>query len=272
MIKISDEKITIPTRDGITNKGDAGRVLIVGGNVGMCGAVAFATESAYRSGCGLVRACVHPDNRIPMQILVPEAVLTFWDDCIDESIEWADAVVIGVGFGIGETQKKILKKVINICDKPVIIDADGLNMLAKSPPLMSHLSDKTVLTPHLAELSRLSGVGIDNIKENTFNVLRKNMPDVTVVAKSDVTCIRSVNGLEFVSSSGDSSLSTGGTGDILAGMIGSFIAQGLSIDDAVISAVYLHGKAGKLAGERLGQHGVIARDVIAAIPHVLKEY
>ena len=270
MIKITDEIIKIPKRDGITNKGDAGHVLIIGGNIGMCGAVAFATESAYRSGCGLVRACVHPDNRIPVQILVPEAVLTFWEDDLEESIEWADAIVIGVGFGIGEIQKKLLKKVINTCDKPIVIDADGLNILSKSPTLISHLSNKTVLTPHLAELSRLSGVSIADIKEDTFKVLRENMPNVTVAAKSDVTRIRFVNGDEYISSSGDSSLSTGGTGDILAGMIGSFIAQGLPVSDAVVSAVYLHGRAGETAGECLGQHGVIARDVIEQIPCVIK--
>ncbi len=272
MIKVTDEIITIPSRDGITNKGDAGRVLIIGGNVGMCGAVAFAAESAYRTGCGLVRACVHSDNRIPMQILVPEAVLSFWDDGIDESLEWADAVVIGVGFGVGETQKKLLKKVINCCNKPVVIDADGLNILAKSQMLISHLNDKVVLTPHLAELSRLTGESIDNIKNNIFKILCDKFPRVTVAAKSDVTCIRCLNGEEYASASGDSSLSTGGTGDVLAGMIGSFLAQGMALDRAVVSAVYLHGKAGKKAGERLGQHGVIARDVIAEIPSVLKEY
>ena len=137
-----------------------------------------------------------------------------------------------------------MKKVINCCNKPVVIDADGLNILAKSQTLISHLNDKVVLTPHLAELSRLTGESIDKIKNNIFKI----------------------------SASGDSSLSTGGTGDVLAGMIGSFLAQGMALDRAVVSAVYLHGKAGKKAGERLGQHGVIARDVIAEIPSVLKEY
>ena len=272
MIKVTDKDIKISTREGITNKGDAGRVLIIGGNVGMCGAVAFASESAYRTGCGLVRACVHSDNRIPMQVLVPEAVLSFWDDDIDDALEWADAVVVGVGFGTGEVQKKLLKRVLDTCQKPVVVDADGLNILSKSPALKSRLNDRVVLTPHLAELSRLTGVSIADIKKDTFKTLQDQFANVTVAAKSDVTCIRCFDGEEYTSSSGDSSLSTGGTGDVLAGMIGSFLAQGLSLNDAVVSGVYLHGKAGKRAGERLGAHGVIARDVIAEIPCVLKEY
>lgn len=272
MIVVTDKDIKLPARDGVTNKGDAGRVLVIGGNIGMCGAVAFASESAYRAGCGLVRACVHPENRIPMQILVPEAVLSFWDDGIDESLEWADAVVIGVGFGVGEVQKKLLKRVIDTCRKPTVIDADALNILSKSQTLTSHLTDNAVLTPHLAELSRLTGESIENIKKDTFGILRDKFPRVTVAAKSNVTCIRCFNGEEYVSASGNSALSTGGTGDVLAGMMGSFLAQGMSLDNAVASAVYLHGKAGKSAGERLGERGVIARDVVLEIPNVLKEY
>ena len=270
MIKLSDDSVRIPERSKITNKGDAGRVLIIGGDVGMCGAVAFASLAAYRSGCGLVRACVHPENRIPMQILVPEAGLSYWDD-FEKSLDWADAVVIGVGFGIGEAQKKILKKVMDI-NKPVVIDADALNIISKSSVLLSRMSDNIILTPHLAELARLSGEGIDEIKNDTFSLLRDKFPNTTVVAKSNVTVIRCFNGEEYVSESGNSSLSTGGTGDILAGMIGSFIAQGMPIKDAVVTAVYLHGIAGKRAGESLGEHGVIARDVIEQIPLVIKEY
>ncbi|MBR5460183.1 MAG: NAD(P)H-hydrate dehydratase [Clostridia bacterium] len=274
MIKINDSFIRLPSRESITNKGDAGKVLIIGGDVGMCGAVAFACESAYRMGCGLVRAIVHTENRIPLQTLIPEAVLGFWDDdtLLETSLEWADAVVIGVGFGVGEIQKKLLKIVLTECKKPIVIDADGLNILSKSRALMSKISANCVLTPHLVELSRLTGVSVDEIKKDTLGVIKKSLSAVSVAAKSDVTVMHLASGEEYISASGNSSLSTGGTGDVLAGMIASLIAQGMDIRTALPTAVYLHGRAGVKAGERLGERSVIARDVISAICEILKEF
>lgn len=274
MININDSFIHLPSREGITNKGDAGKVLIIGGDVGMCGAVAFACESAYRMGCGLVRAIVHPENRIPLQTLIPEAVLGFWNDegLLETSLEWADAVVVGVGFGVGEVQKKLLKRVLTECRKPIVIDADGLNILSKSRALLSRLTESCVLTPHLVELSRLTGLSVDEIKKDTLGVIKKSFPTVSVAAKSDVTVMRISNGEEYISASGNSSLSTGGTGDVLSGMLGSLLAQGMPIDSALPTAVYLHGKAGVKAGERLGERSVIARDVIYAICEILKEF
>ncbi len=274
MIKINDSFIRLPDRHYITNKGDAGKVLVIGGDVGMCGAVAFACESAYRMGCGLVRAIVHPENRIPLQTLIPEAVLGFWDNdlLLDASLEWADAVVIGVGLGVGEVQKRLLKKVLTDCKKPIVIDADGLNILSKSPTLLSRLSDNCVLTPHLVELSRLTGVPVDEIKADTLGVIKKSFSGVSVVAKSDVSVMRLASGEEYTSASGNSALSTGGTGDVLAGMLGSLLAQKMTVDKALPTSVYLHGRAGVKAGERLGERSVIARDVIASIPEVLKDF
>ena len=139
MIVINDDFITLPSRDSVTNKGDAGRVLVVGGDVGMCGAAFFAAEPAYRMGCGLVRVYTHPENRIPLQTLLPEAVLSFWEDgadtpILDSCLEWADAVIIGVGFGRGDRQKRILKKVIGASSGPVVVDADALNIISEHKP------------------------------------------------------------------------------------------------------------------------------------------
>ena len=271
--------IKLPDRSGVTNKGDAGRVLIIGGGVGMCGAAAFAAEAAYRTGCGLVKVYTHCENRIPMQTLVPEAVLSFWEDSfdtpiLDASLKWADSVLIGVGFGCGEKQVKILKKVLTSSAKPIVIDADALNIISAYPSLMSCVPEGSVLTPHLAELSRLTGYSIEDIKANTLRILREQFLDkrINVAAKSASTFILTSFGDECMSSTGDSSLSTGGTGDILAGMIASLIAQKMSPDIALITAVQLHGMAGRIAGEKLGVRSVIARDVISALPDVLKEY
>lgn len=277
MTIITDNFISLPSRDNITNKGDAGHVLIVGGDMGMCGAAAFAAEAAYRTGCGLVRIYTHCENRIPLQTLVPEAVLSFWEQgadtpILDSLLEWADAVVVGVGFGTGEAQKKLLRKIIDNSRVPIVIDADALNIISRHKSLFSHLGKNAILTPHLKELSRLTGLDIPEIARDTFKALRNNLRGVNIAAKSNKTYIRIYDGSEYLSESGDSSLSTGGTGDILSGMIASLIAQKMPIEKALPSAVYLHGKAGALAGSKLGQRSVIARDVIASISDTLKEY
>ncbi len=272
-------KYPLPSRDNVTNKGDAGRVLVIGGDVGMCGAAAFSALSSYRMGCGLVDVYTHGENRIPMQVLVPEAVLSFWQNDEDLSrlntlISRADAVLIGVGFGTGEIQGKILEHVILTCRVPLVIDADGLNLLAKNKQLLSKLRANTVLTPHLLELSRLTSETVSEIKKDVSASIKRAFSDkgVAVVAKSDKTHVLLNSGELEIISEGDSSLSTGGTGDVLAGMISSLLAQGADVDTAVSSAVYIHGKAGRYAGEMLGTRSVIARDVIDAIPHVLKQY
>ncbi len=278
MIKVNDEFIHLPSRNNVTNKGDAGRVLVVGGDVGMCGATFFAAEAAYRMGCGLVKIYTHPENRIPLQTLLPEAVLSFWEEgtdtpVLDAALGWADAVVVGVGLGTGEWQKKILKKVIS-SPLPIVIDADALNIIAQHKTLLSHVPSKAVLTPHIAELSRLTGDSVEKIKEDTFAVLKKSFShlDITVVAKDCKAFILTDDNEEYLSSSGDSSLSTGGTGDILAGMIASLAAQKIEPSAASVTATYLHGRAGAVAGKRLGVRSVIARDVLASISEVLKEY
>ncbi len=273
MKHFTEKDLFLPSRACVTNKGDAGRVLVIGGNVGMCGAAAFAALGAYRTGCGLVDVYTHPDNRIILQTLVPEAVLSFWQEdlaALDMLVRRADAVLIGVGFGTGEREKKILERTMELVRAPLVIDADGLNILASSRNLISRLPENTVLTPHLLELSRLTGLEIEKVKADVFSAAEQ-LP-VTTVAKSAVVSIVFCDKKKVVVSSGNSSLSTGGTGDILAGMIASLLAQKMPVETAVPTAVFLHGRAGTLAGERLGERSVIARDVIDSIPHALKEY
>ena len=278
MTEITKDMFSLPSRENVTNKGDAGRVLIVGADIGMCGAAAFAAESAYRSGCGLVRAYIHPENRIPMQTLVPEAVLSFWEEdksftSLSDAIEWADCVLVGVGFGQGEKQKQILRFVLENCKKPLVLDADALNIISKSRTLFSKIPTGTVLTPHLLELSRLTGTSVEEIKKDTFGILYKAFDtSFNVCAKDSVTKILTTDKKEYRCSQGDSSLSTGGTGDVLAGITASLIAQGMEPSKALPISVYIHALSGKSAGQRLGPRSVIARDVIREMPNILKSF
>ena len=258
------KNIKLPDRSNITNKGDAGRVLVIGGEKGMAGAVAFSAESAYRSGAGLVEVCSSKENRIVLQILVPEAIYSEWEEL---SLEKADAVVIGVGMGKSITASRMLEKVLTKSKVPVIVDADALNIMAQNPDLLKLLTPKTVVTPHVGELSRLTGIDAlyvrDNLENAATDFARKF--NTNVVAKSNVSYIALSNGEVYKNTTGNSSLSTGGSGDILTGIIAAFTAGGLSFEDAILSAVYLHGKAGERAGKELGERSVMARDIIKRV-------
>lgn len=258
------KNIKLPDRSKVTNKGDAGRVLVIGGDSGMAGAVAFSAEGAYRSGAGLVEVCSHEDNRIVLQILIPEAIYSKWNDF---SLEKADAVVIGVGMGKSVTASRMLEMVLTKSKVPVVADADALNIMAENPDLLKLLTPKAVVTPHVGELSRLTGLDILYVRDNLEKVatdFAKSF-NTNIVAKSDVSYVALYTGEVYKNTTGNSSLSTGGSGDILTGIIAALVAGGLPLEDAICSAVYLHGKAGERAGEELGERSVMARDIIKRV-------
>lgn len=266
--------VRMPDRSGVTNKGDCGRLLVVGGDRGMAGAPVFAAMAAYRSGTGLVELLTHPENRIPVQVLIPECVTAFWGEWDTNRLSAYSAISIGMGMGRGENAKKLLREILTDAEQPTVIDADALNIMSEDNTLFPLLKGNAVLTPHLGEFSRLTGRSIAEIKESTVPLAREfsRRHNVCLVLKDNRTHIAFPDGRVFVNTTGDSTLSKGGSGDILAGLIGSLLAQGEDLTSVVISAVYLHGKAGERAGAIFGQRGALARDVINEIPNVIKEY
>ncbi len=269
---IRKNDIELPDRAHVTNKGDCGRLLVVGGDSGMAGAVAFTAESAYRMGVGLVNVLTHGDNRIPIQILVPEAIASLWGD---GSIKFdsCSAVAIGVGMGKSDMARKLFYRIISCSMAPTVIDADGLNILADTPELFEFIGENTVLTPHIMEFSRLSGKSVAEIKKDSVSSAREFALrySTNVILKDKVSVIVLADGTTFLNESGNSTLSKGGSGDILTGMIASLLAQGMSISKALPAAAYLHGLCGVRAGEKLTQRSALARDVISTIPEVLWE-
>lgn len=267
MKELKLEDIKLPDRSLVTNKGDAGRVLVIGGDCGMAGAVAFSAESAYRSGAGLVEVSSHIDNRIVLQTLIPEAVFSCWEK---PALKKADAIVLGVGMGKSVTASRIVERILSESTVPTVLDADALNLMAENPDLMKLLSPKTAVTPHVAELSRLTGLDITYVKDNLQRVAVDfaTKYNTNIIAKSDVSYIALHNGEVYRNTTGNSSLSTGGSGDILTGIIAAFLAGGLEMERALTYAAYLHGKAGERAGETLGERSVMARDIIKELTTV----
>lgn len=268
------------------HKGTFGRVVVMGGSSGMSGAPYFAAQSAYRAGAGLVEIFTDEANRIPLQTLIPEAVLTLFspnalpaDEPLIRLFERADSVVLGCGLGQSDAAYYIVEATLRLCKKPLILDADALNLIAVHPPLqalMTARSTPTVITPHMGEAARLSGRTVAELAEDPFaaSAALARQYNAACVLK-DARTVTSNGKLYWIQSHGNSGMATGGSGDCLAGLIGCLYAQTrnqISTPGFVAAAgVLIHAKAGDLAAQNLGQHAVMASDIADAIGRVLHD-
>ena len=289
-------------RNEKSNKGTFGRVLVISGSLNMSGCVYFCSMAAYRTGCGIVNVFTDASNLASLKILVPEAIFDFFNNAkhpviceeepnymqrLDYLLSKADSVVIGPGLGVTEDSYKLVEYVIKHYEKNIVVDADAINCIAtkfkmngilednyeadKENPLYNVGKDrKIIITPHLTELSRLTKESVDTLKlkleEYSLNIAKKY--GIIAVCKDYVTKVS--DGEEVYSNqSGNSSLSTAGTGDILAGMIASLIITDEYTFRAVNTAVYLHGKAGENAGKEFTEYSCMARDVLNNIPKAI---
>lgn len=272
-----DIKKLLPKRDQNSNKGSCGRVLIIGGSPCMAGAPTFSAKAAYRTGCGLVEVFTHEQNRVVLQTLVPEAVLSTWDEKVDfekfeNSIKKADVIAVGMGLSTSEKALEILSFTLEKYSCPLIIDADALNIMAKNPELFNLLvKHAVIITPHPLEMSRLSGISIEQILEN-IPAAAQDFADankVICVLKDHHTAVASPHAdMIYINQSGNSGMSTGGSGDVLDGIIAGLLAQGTEPYTAATLGVYLHGLAGDIASEMLSEYSVMASDIIDALPEI----
>lgn len=277
----------IPPRPARSHKGTFGRVLLVCGSVGMCGASYLAGLAAYRTGAGLVELFAPQENRIILQTLLPEAVLTSYrtedfdaeiphDDLLRERIEAADAIVIGCGLGRSRATLKMLRTVLTEARVPVVLDADALNMLSDSPSLLAR-AEQTILTPHFREMSRLCDVDVEEIMADPVTVCRDFAlaNRLVCVLKDHHTAVSDGSDRVYLNQSGNSGMATGGSGDVLAGILGGLLAQckdsSLPLFEIACLGVYLHGAAGDAAAEELGEYAMMASDIASHIGTVLKK-
>lgn len=273
---------SLPPRPTYANKGTFGRVLIIGGLSGMSGAIYFAAKSAYRSGAGLVELLSTQDNRIPLQTLIPEAIFTdvaSAKNTLASMLDRADSVVLGCGLGQSAEALALTEQVLRLCQKPLVLDADALNLLAVHEPLQILLASRTastILTPHLGEASRLTGLAIPNIASDLFTTADAVACQYgAVCVLKDARTVISDGTVGYIQDCGNSGMATGGSGDCLAGLIGSLIAQhhnNADLSPTLLAAlgVLLHAMAGDIAAARLGEHAVMASDIADAIGEVLR--
>lgn len=267
----------LPDRAGDGNKGTFGKVLLVAGSVNMAGAAVLAAKAAYRAGAGMVKVISAEENRVVLQTAVPEALFGTQRE-LTESLEWADAVVIGPGIGKSQCSVNNLRQVLEYGRKPLVIDADGLNLLAESGELQQLLEKQgaqgrsVVLTPHVGELSRLTGKSVQALKQSLLSHGKElaRRYHTIVAAKDARTFVCREEGSAYLNLCGNSGMATAGSGDVLAGAMGTLLAQTKDAFEAAVLAVYLHGKAGDAAAAEKGLCGCMAGDIAEMLGCTLK--
>lgn len=258
-----------PKREPSANKGAFGKAALIVGSEDMPGAALMSTLACIRSGAGLTRVLV-PDAIKPSFTAVPEAMILTDDEDADELIKWSNAILIGCGMGTGKRTLELLKKALE-SKKPCVIDADGLNTLAKNKKLYELLHDKVVLTPHPAEMARLTGEKVDHVVKYRTRVALDfaKANGVNVLLKSDSSVLASPDGTIRYNDSGSSALAKGGSGDVLAGIITAFIAQGVKPYDAASLGAYVLGLSAEKSIDFLHNRFVAASDIIEIVSNDL---
>ncbi|MDD3164268.1 MAG: NAD(P)H-hydrate dehydratase, partial [Oscillospiraceae bacterium] len=269
----------LPKRRADAHKGDFGKLLLLCGSVGLTGAAAMAAKAALRAGAGLISLGV-PQSIYPILAAKLDAVMVFplpeEDGCLGAAaipeilrrLGDMDACLLGPGLGRGASLLRIVRAVLSGAGQcPVVLDADGINALENHIDVLRGAACPVVLTPHDGEFRRLGG---DLLRQDRFQAAKKLAKDVgaVVLLKGHRTIV--TDGAQLcVNMTGNPGMATGGSGDVLAGMLTAFLGQGLGCFEAARAAACLHGAAGDLCAEEIGQYGMTPGDIIAAIPRLL---
>jgi ADP-dependent NAD(P)H-hydrate dehydratase / NAD(P)H-hydrate epimerase len=277
--RVTDE---IPRRGRDSNKFAAGSVLVCGGSTGLSGAPSMASEAAMRVGAGYVTALVPRSlNTVfevrPLEVMsvpLPEQEGSLTPGAVDpvlERCERADALVLGPGFGREPDALEVARRIAAGAPRPLLLDADGLNAHAGRLSELAARGAPTVLTPHAGELARLLETDSASIAAERLESARRAAREAQaiVVLKGDDTIVAAPDGRAGVNRGGAPALATAGTGDVLSGVIGALLAKSMNPFHAACAGVFVHARAGQLAGEEIGPEGVIATDVIGRLPAAL---
>ncbi len=270
---------SLPRRDPEGHKGTFGKVLCVCGSVGYTGAPIFAGRGAVRTGSGLVFlavpesvwpvAAVKSDEAMPFPVPEAEGRLSLLaEESIRRRAESCDAVLIGCGLGRGWQTDALVRNLLTI-EKPLVLDADGLNALSGREELLQKRAAPTILTPHEGEFLRLGG-DLSAGREAAAAAFSEKY-GVYLVLKGHRTVVAAPDGRLAVNGTGNSGMAKGGSGDVLAGMILSLLGQGCGAFEACCAGVWLHGRAGDLAAADKGERGMTPTDLLEQIPYAMKD-
>ena len=275
-------KKAVAPRPDDAHKGTMGTLLSICGSYGMAGAGILSGTAALRSGLGLLK-CALPKSIYPiMAARLPESVYLPLEENADGRIsalnlpyllsQKSDAVLLGCGLGVCGDTKAIVEDFIRSCERPMVLDADALNCIADDPEALKNAKAPIIITPHPMEMARLCGVTAAEVNDNREMTARTFAAryGVITVLKGAGTVIASPDGKARINMTGNSGMATGGSGDVLAGICASLIAQGKVPFDCACAAVYLHGLAGDFAAKRLGKISMLPSDIIDELPNAFK--
>ena len=278
-----EDLAVLPERIPYGNKGTFGKILLVAGSEGMCGAAYLSASAALRCSAGMVKIQTVEANRIPLQTLLPEAMITCdFDESKNQTmLDWCDVLVIGPGLGCGAQSRERAQWFLSraaACGKAVVLDADGLNLLAVHEDWKRFIGDNVILTPHIGEMSRLCGKGIGDIQACLVQTAVDYARDTKAVCvlKDACTVVAAESGKIYLNLSGNAGMATAGSGDVLSGIVAGVLCMYLAqekkppVDLIAALGVYIHGLAGDLAARTLGQRGMTAGDIIRFLPEILK--
>ncbi len=269
--------LRLPKRNANSHKGSFGKALAFVGAEGMSGAAVLSTSSILKSGAGMVCAAIPESIAYAFSTeLITATTLPIPSETSAEDatklllfkLSSQDVLLAGCGLGTHARTKEILYRLIKTSEKPMVLDADALNLVAENIDILNEKKCDMILTPHVLEFSRLSGLTVQEIKENTLSVAKAfaTKYNVTLVLKDAVTVVATKEGALFISTASNSGMATAGSGDVLAGIITALLAQGAKKENAAVLGVYLHLAAGELARREKGEYAMTAEDILAYLP------
>ncbi len=281
-VEPSDIVQSLPKRLKTSHKYTVGKVLVIGGSVGYTGAAALASNSALKSGAGAVILATHESvypilakkltevmvnslGRMEEGKITPESYQK-----LNKLIDWANILVIGCGISLKSESVELVNKILLEVDKPLVVDADALTIISENISILRKKKSKNVIiTPHIGEFARLTKLAPSEIELNKLKIGHSFSKEykLTLVLKGAPTLTFSSDGYTFINSTGNPGMATAGAGDVLAGIIGGLWAQGMAEIEAAYSGVFIHGFAGDIAKQKLGERSVLASDIQKYIPN-----
>ncbi|MBU4478333.1 MAG: NAD(P)H-hydrate dehydratase [Candidatus Omnitrophica bacterium] len=267
------------------HKGDFGHVFVLAGSRGLSGAAYLCSQAALLSGAGLVTVGIPESLQTVMAIKLTEAMTLPLPETADGTLSLkafkeikafaakCRVLAIGPGISLNPVTQKLVRKIVKETDLPMVIDADGLNALEANPKILRQTGAAKVITPHPGEMARLLGVTAGQIQKNRRTLAKQFACryNIVTVLKGSGTIIADTHGKTVVNKTGNPGMAKAGTGDVLTGIVAAFCSQGAAPFDAARLAVYVHGLAADYAVKEKGQVSLLAADILAALPFVLKK-
>ncbi len=268
-----------------SHKGDFGHLLTIAGSVGKTGAAAMACDSAMRVGAGLVTLGIPEDLNPIMEVKLTETMTCPLPqtefrslslqafDTIRSLAEGKHALVLGPGISTDSETMALVRKIVQSLSIPMVIDADGITAVAEDKKALQKIKTPVILTPHPGEMARLMDISVREIQEDRIGAATRCSADLGchIILKGARTIVSAPSGEVFINPTGNPGMASGGTGDVLTGMIGGFLCQGMPLTDAAVVATFLHGRAGDRVATEKGERSLVATDLLEKIPVLLRD-